>query len=212
MKTSKLNLNKQIKLALLAAMAFLLMLFEIQVPIFPSFLKIDLSDLPALIGAFAFGPVEGIIIEFFKNLLFVVFKGTQTALVGEIANFFIGGLLVSTSALIYNINKTRKNAIIGLISGTIVMSLVAGLLNYFVLVPVYAKAFGAPVSAIVGMGSKINSNIKDLSSLVILSIVPFNILKGFVVSIVTLGIYKSVSPIIHKEAFMSKQSFAKKHM
>lgn len=206
----KFNLNKQIKITLLAAMAFILMYFDFPLPLFPGFLKIDLSDLPALIGAFALGPVEGIVIELLKNILHVLFKGTQTALVGEMANFIVGSVLVFISGYIYKINKSRKGAIVGLISGVLVMTTVASLINYFVLIPTYAKVFKLPLDAIVGMGTKINGNITDLRSLVIWSVVPFNLLKGIMVSLVTLGVYKNVSLLIHKEeVVVSKKQYSK---
>ncbi len=206
----KFNLNKQIKITLLAAMAFILMYFDFPLPLFPGFLKIDLSDLPALIGAFALGPIEGIVIELLKNILHVLFKGTQTALVGEMANFIVGSILVFISGYIYKRNKSRKGAIVGLISGVLVMTTVASLINYFVLIPTYAKVFKLPLDAIVGMGTKINGNITDLRSLVIWSVVPFNLLKGIMVSLVTLGVYKNVSLLIHKEeVVVSKKQYSK---
>ena len=206
----KVNLNKQIKITLLAAMAFILMYFDFPLPLFPGFLKIDLSDLPALIGAFALGPIEGIVIELLKNILHVLFKGTQTALVGEMANFIVGSVLVFISGYIYKRNKSRKGAIVGLISGVLVMTTVASLINYFVLIPTYAKVFKLPLDAIVGMGTKINGNITDLRSLVIWSVVPFNLLKGIMVSLVTLGVYKNVSLLIHKEeVVVSKKQYSK---
>jgi len=193
------NLNSMIKISLLAVMAFVLMFMDMALPIFPSFLKIDLSDLPALLGAFALGPVAGIIIELFKNVLILMFKGTQTGFVGEIANFIVGSLLVGTAGTIYKLNKSRKTAIIGLITGTIVMSVVASVLNYTVLLPLYAKVYKAPIDAFVSMGTAINPAIKDLKSFVLLSILPFNLLKCIVVSAITIPVYKRVSPILHKE-------------
>ncbi len=193
------NLNSMIKISLLAVMAFVLMFMDMALPIFPSFLKIDLSDLPALLGAFALGPVAGIIIELFKNVLILMFKGTQTGFVGEIANFIVGSLLVGTAGTIYKLNKSRKTAIIGLIAGTIVMSVVASVLNYTVLLPLYAKVYKAPIDAFVSMGTAINPAIKDLKSFVLLSILPFNLLKCIVVSAITIPVYKRVSPILHKE-------------
>nr|WP_032121328.1 ECF transporter S component [Clostridium amazonitimonense] len=208
--TKKFSLNRQIKITLLAAMAFILMYFDFPLPIFPSFLKIDLSDLPALIGAFALGPIEGIVIELLKNILHVLFKGTQTALVGETANFIVGSVMVFISGYFYRKNKTRKSAIVGLTIGVISMTLLASLINYFVLIPTYAKVFKMPLDAIIAMGSKINGNITDLSSLIVWAIVPFNLLKGIAVSVVTAGIYKSVSPLIHKEEILvDEKKYAK---
>lgn len=198
------NLNKTIKISLLSAIAFVLMFFEIPLPIFPSFLQIDLSDLPALLGTFALGPVSGVLIELFKNVLHIVFKGTQTGFVGEFANFMVGSIFVVTAGIIYKMRKSKKTAILGLIAGTVVMSLSASVLNYTVLLPLYAKIFKAPIEAFVAMGMAINSNIKTVKDLVLLSILPFNLLKGIVVSAVTIPVYKSISPILHREEMLEE--------
>jgi len=192
------KLVKLIKISLLSVMAFLLMYIELPIPIFPDFLKIDISDLPALLGAFALGPIAGVIIEFFKNILHGMLAG-KTAFVGELANFLVGGCLVLVSGYIYKAKKSKGGAVIALLIGTIVMSVFAGLLNYFVVLPLYEKVLGFPVDVVVGLGTKINHNITDLNSFIIFSIIPFNILKGIAVSAVTLGLYKRVSPLLHKE-------------
>ena len=197
------KLVKLIKISLLSVMAFLLMYIEIPIPIFPEFLKIDISDLPALLGAFALGPIAGIIIELFKNILHGMLAG-KTAFVGELANFLVGGCLVFVSGYIYKAKKSKGGAVIALLIGTMAMSIFAGILNYFVILPLYESVLGFPVDAVVGMGTKINHNIKDLNTFIIFSIIPFNILKGIVVSAVTLGIYKRVSPLLHKEHMDSK--------
>lgn len=193
------NLNKMIKISLLSVMAFVLMFLEFPLPVFPNFLQIDLSDLPALLGGFALGPVSGILIELFKNVLHVMFKGTSTGFVGEFANFMVGSIFVVTAGIIYKMRKSKKTAILGLVAGTVVMSLCASVLNYTMLLPLYAKIFKAPIEAFVAMGTTINSNIKTIKDLVLLSILPFNLLKGVVVSVVTIPIYKKVSPMLHSE-------------
>ena len=192
------KLVKLIKISLLSVMAFLLMYIELPLPVFPDFLKIDISDLPALLGAFALGPIAGVIIELVKNILHGMLAG-KTAFVGELANFLVGGCLVLVSGYVYKVKKSKGGAIIALLIGTIVMSVFAGILNYFVVLPLYEKVLGFPITAVVGMGAKINHSIVDLKSFIVLSIIPFNLLKGAVVSVITLAIYKSISPILHKE-------------
>lgn len=192
------KLVKLIKISLLSVMAFLLMYIELPLPIFPDFLKIDISDLPALLGAFALGPIAGVIIELVKNILHGMLAG-KTAFVGELANFLVGSCLVLVSGYVYKIKKSKGGAIIALLIGVTAMSIFAGILNYFVVLPLYEKVLGFPIAAVVGMGTKINHNIVDLNSFILWSIIPFNFLKGIVVSAVTLAIYKSVSPILHKE-------------
>ncbi|MFU0824828.1 ECF transporter S component [Clostridium sp.] len=202
------GLNTMIKISLLSVMAFILMFLEVPLPIFPSFLKIDLSDLPALFGAFALGPAAGIGIELLKNILHIVFKGTQTGFVGEFANFAVGATLAVTAGTIYRVNKSKKTAILGLVVGSIVMSLVASVLNYTVLLPLYAKVYKAPIDAFVAMGAAVNPNIKTVKDLVMWSIFPFNLLKGIVVSAVTVPLYKRVSPMLHNEVVKDNRRIA----
>lgn len=204
MKNSKLN--TLIKISLLSAIAFLLMFIELPIPIFPDFLKIDISDLPALIGAFALGPVPAIIIELLKNILHGIFKGSNTAFIGEMANFIVGSIMVFTAGIIYKKNKTKKGALIGLAVGTIVMSIGAGIFNYFILLPLYEKVLGFPIAAVVGMGAKLNPSITGLFTFIIWSIIPFNLIKGLVVSIVSAAVYKSLSPILHKDITSKKNT------
>ncbi|NMM61522.1 ECF transporter S component [Clostridium sp. P21] len=192
------RLNKLVKVSLLGVIAFILMFVEVATPLFPSFLKIDISDLPALVGAFALGPMAGIAIEFLKNLLHGL-CGSSTAFIGELANFAVGSVVVVVASCIYGQSKTRKTAVVGLVIGTIAMSLVASVLNYFILLPLYEKVLHFPISAIVAMGNKINPNIKDLNSFVVLAILPFNLIKGVILSGLTFAIYKSVSPILYEE-------------
>jgi len=201
MKKSKLNFMT--KTAMLSVIGFLLMFIELPIPIFPAFLKIDISDLPAIIGCFALGPVAGIVIELVKNILHGIFVG-GTAFIGEFANFAVGALMVSAAGIIYKRKKTKTNAIVGLIAGTLVMSVGASILNYFIVLPLYEAVLHYPVSAIVAMGTKINPHITNLNTLVVLSILPFNILKGIVISAITIPVYKSISPFIQKEAAAAK--------
>lgn len=203
MKNEKLNIL--VKVSMLGVIAFLLMFIEIPLPIFPSFLQIDISDLPALIGAFAMGPVAGIIIELLKNILHGIFKG-GTAFIGEFANFAVGSVMVIITGYLYNKNKSKKTAILSLVMGTVVMSIAAGILNYAILLPLYEKVLGFPIKAVVAMGNKINPSIKDLNSFVVLSILPFNLLKGALVSAITMAVYKSVSPILHDDTFAQSKA------
>lgn len=204
MNTSK-KVNRLVKISLLVAMAFILMLFDFPIPGFPPFLKLDLSDLPALIGGFALGPVAGVIIEGGKILMNMLFTGSSTGGVGEVANFIIGGSFVFTAAVIYHKNKTKKNAVIGLVLATIVMTIVGALFNYFILIPLYAKMFGG-MGAVIGMSAEGNSSISSLAGIIILGITPFNILKGTIVSLITFVTYKKVAPLITKENLIAEQA------
>ena len=130
-----------VQVAMLGAAAVVLMFFDIPLPFAPSFYKIDLSEVPVLIGAFAMGPLAGAAIELIKILLNLVMKGSTTAGVGEVANFLIGCAYVMPAAWIYKTQKTKKNAMIGMAVGTVFLAAAGGLLNAFVLLPAYAAAF-----------------------------------------------------------------------
>ena len=186
------------KIGALSAVAGVLMLLEMPLWFAPSFYKLDFSEIPVLIGAFALGPIAGMTIELIKILLNFVLNGTVTGGVGEIANFFIGCALVVPAGYIYKQNKNTKNAILGMVVGTLVLTVVGALLNYFLLLPVYAKVFGAPIQSFIDMGKALNPYIVDLKTFVLFCVVPFNLLKGIVVSAFTLLIYKRISPILHR--------------
>jgi riboflavin transporter len=184
MKNVSKSTNLTIKLGLLGAIA--LLLSYLAFPVLPafSFLKIDLSDIPALIGAFAFGPLAGAIIEALKNILVFIFNSSGTGGIGELANFMVGCFYVCTAGFIYSKNRTRKTAMISLILATVVMSVAGVLANYFIFVPMY---YG-------------NKSIAFIFHYLVFGIVPFNLIKGIIVSAVTMLIYKRVSMLIHSEA------------
>ena len=141
------------------------------------------------------GPLAGVGIELIKNLLHIVISGTQTAGVGEVANFLIGCAFIVPAGLIYHKKHTRTGALIGMASGTVLMTVIGGLMNAYVLLPVYAKAFGMPLNALVEMGTAINAKITSVSTLILFAVTPFNLLKGVLVSLIVFLIYKKISPI-----------------
>ena len=185
------------QIAMLGAVATVLMLFEFPLPfIAPPFYEMDFSEVPVLVGAFAMGPVAGIAIEAIKILLNFVINGTITAGVGELANFIFGCAFLLPAALIYRSNKTRKNAIIGMAVGTVVMTVAACIMNALVLLPAYGAAFGMPVDAFVQMGTSINKAIDSLFTFAVLAVGPFNLIKGIAVSVVVLLIYQRIRVIL----------------
>ena len=183
------------QIGMLAAISVVLMLFEIPLPFAPSFYEIDFSEVPVLIGCFTMGPIAGVVIEFLKIILNLAINGTVTAGVGEIANFLIGCALVVPAAVIYKVKRTRKGAIIGMTAGTVFMTAAGCFLNAFILLPAYAKAFGMPIDALVGMGTAVNGRITGLTTFVVFAVAPFNLLKGALASVIVFLIYKKVSPI-----------------
>ena len=192
----KLELSTLLKIAILGAISFIIMLVEFPLWFAPSFYQIDFSDIPALIGAFSLGPVAGILIELIKNILHFVLKSSGTGGVGEVANFIIGALFVGIAGFIYQKNKTRKNAVIGMGLGTIIMAIAGSALNYFVLIPVYKNSM--PIEQIIDMAKAVNNVVVDVKTLVIYTVFPFNLLKGIVVSLITLPLYKRLSSVLTK--------------
>lgn len=189
--------RKLVEIGMLGAIATVLMLFEFPIPLIaPPFYELDFSEVPVLVGAFALGPMAGASIELIKILINLLINGTATAFVGEIGNYLLGCSFIIPAALIYKKKKTKKNAMIAMVSGTIIMTVFGCILNAYVLLPTYAAAFGMPIDAIVGMGSAINANITNVMTFVVLAVAPFNILKGIIVSIITMLIYKHISPIL----------------
>ncbi|MEG0692267.1 MAG: ECF transporter S component [Oscillospiraceae bacterium] len=194
----KINIATIAKIGILSAIAVIVMLFEIPLWFAPPFYKIDLSEVVVLIGGFALGPVAAIFIELVKILLNLLINGTSTAGIGEAANFVIGIAFVLPAVYIYRHKKSMKTAIIGMTVGTVVMAIVGGLANLYVLLPVYANVYGMPIEALVDMGSKLNTSITDVYTFVLLATTPFNLLKGVLTSVITLLLYKKLSPILHK--------------
>ena len=183
--------------AMLSAIAGVLMLFEIPLFFAPSFYKLDLSELPVLICTFYLGPVAGVVSELLKVMLKLILKGTTTAFVGDFANFAVGCSFVLPASIFYHSRPSRGRAIIGLIVGTLAMTVFGSAFNAVYLLPKFSALFGMPMDAIVGMGTKVNPAIKSVSSLVFFAVVPFNLLKGVVVSFLTMLLYKRISPLLH---------------
>ena len=192
---TKTRVKTMVQIAMLSAIAVVLMLFEIPLPFAPAFYQIDFSEVPVLVGCFAMGPAAGAAIEFLKILLNFAINGTVTAGVGEVANFLIGCALVIPAGLIYQRKRTRQRAMTGMLVGTVLMTAAGCVLNAYVLLPTYAKAFGMPLEVLVEMGSKINGSITNLFTFVMFAVAPFNLLKGIVVSMIVFIIYKKISPV-----------------
>lgn len=185
------------KVGILSALATVLMLIEFPLPfIAPPFYKLDFSELPVLVGSFALGPVAGVLIELIKNLLNLLIEGTETAFVGELANFLMGCAFVLPAAIWYRVKKTRAAALCGMILGTLTLALVGTLVNYFVLIPMYSVLYNLPLDTIVGMGTAITPAISNLFTLVVFAVAPFNLIKGVVISAFTFVLYKRVSPLL----------------
>ncbi|MDD3477748.1 MAG: ECF transporter S component [Candidatus Izemoplasmatales bacterium] len=193
------GIRKLSMIAILSAMAVMLMYLEFAVGFAPDFYKLDFSEVPVLIGAFALGPVAGVTIEAIKIVLAFLLKGSYTAGVGEFANFLIGVSLVFPAALIYRLKKDRIHAVIGLLFGVFMMTTVGSLLNAYLLLPLFARLSEVDVAYFVAIGTTINPAITNLSTFVLFAVAPFNLMKGTLVSLMVFLVYKRVSPIIHGE-------------
>ena len=179
--------------AMLSAVAFILQYIEIAIPIMPAFIKFDFSDLPALIGAFAYGPLAGVLIELIKNLIHCAFS--QSATVGELSNFILGAVFVGTAGFIYKNKKNETTALIGGVVGSVVMGLVCIPSNYFVVYPVYYAA-GFAEEAVLGMYQLILPGVKNILQCLFVFNLPFTIVKGLISTAITMLIYKHLSPIL----------------
>lgn len=181
-----------------SAVSGVLMLIEIPLPFAPPFYKLDISEVPVLILTFAYGPVAGILTEMLKIFIKLIIKGTSSAFVGELANFVIGASLILPAGFIYFMKKTKKQALLACIIGTVVMTAFGSLFNGIYLLPKFAAIYGMPLSAIIGMGTAINPRINSVTALVLMCVVPMNLLKGAVDSVIVNLLYKRLSPIIKK--------------
>lgn len=195
-QTRTFSTRNLVLMGMLGALSAVLMIFKFPVPFAPSFYTVDFSEVPVLIGAFALGPVSGIVIELVKILINFLINGTYTAGIGELANFISGSILVFTAAGIYSRKKNRKNAVIGLTVATIVMSIASCFINYFITLPAYFALCGYSWEMILDMCKSINGSITGPMTFLVLAVLPFNLLKCGLSSLITLLLYKNVSPII----------------
>ena len=183
--------------AMLGAFAGVLMLLEFPLSfIAPPFYKIDVSEVPVMIGTFAFGPVQGVVIELIKILIKLVLKGTSTGGVGDLANFVIGCAMVIPAGIIYKRRKTKRSAVIGMTVSTLVMAVVGVFLNAYVMIPLYSAFM--PIEQIVAAGKAIIPWVSDTLTFCLFCVLPFNVIKGVIVSVIVAFIYKPLSRIIHK--------------
>ena len=185
--------------AMLSAVAFVLMFIEMPIPaLIPSFVKLDISDLPELLAAFALGPVYGVAVAFLKNLLHIVIKGTSSAYVGELFNFIMGAVLAFTAGTIYRRKKTRTNAILASVAASVLMGLMSVPLNYFVVYPAYVVCYHLPMPAIIGMYQAILPSVNGLLDCLLIFNMPFTIFKGLLDVVLCFLIYKPLSPLLHR--------------
>lgn len=192
------NTRKLTVTAMLSAVAFLLMFLEFSVPmLIPSFVKMDLSDLPALIGAFSLGPVYGVVIELLKNILHIVFKGTSSAGIGELCNFTLGAVFALTAGALYQRWHTRKGAMGASLAGAAAMAVVSVPMNFFIVYPFYASLFGG-MENIIAAYQAILPSVDSLLKCLLIFNAPFTLVKGLLDVLVCFFVYKPLSNFIRR--------------
>ncbi|OAS87431.1 MULTISPECIES: ECF transporter S component [Metabacillus] len=172
------KVRKHVTVGMLSSIAYLLMMLDFPFPGFPSFLQIDFSDVPALIAAIVFGPAAGLMVEAIKNILHYLIQGSATGVpVGEISNFIAGSLFILPSAYLFRRFKNLKGLLVGLAIGTLLMTVIMSILNYFVIMPAYTLFLNMPA-----MTSEATRQ------LVVAAILPFNLIKGLIVTLLIIAI------------------------
>ena len=185
-------------IALFGAASLVLMLVDFPLPFAPSFLKFDFADLPAILGTFMMGPVEGILICIVKLLLKLAIKGSETAFVGEFANLIAGAAYMLPAALVYHFKKGKSGAVLSLAVGTIVVSIFGIFSNMIIMFPAYSKLYGLPMEVIIGMGTAVNPHITNMFTLMLFAVFPFNLVKYGIVSVITFFVYKRLKKLLFK--------------
>jgi riboflavin transporter FmnP len=191
-----LNPRKVAMIGLFSAISAVLMLWEIPLFFAPGFYKLDFSELPIMIITFAFGPAAGVFTEFCKILLNLLLNGTNTAFVGELANFLIGCSFLLPASFLYEWHKTKKRAFVSLLTGTLSMTIIGSLFNAVYLLPAFSKLYGLPLDQLIAMGTAVNPAITNIPTFVCLAVAPFNLIKGILISALTLLLYKPLRPIM----------------
>lgn len=191
------NPRRIVMTAMLSAVAFLLMFIEFPIPaIIPPFIKLDFSELPALIASFSLGPVSGVIVCLVKNLLHILIKGTSSAGVGELSNFLLGVCFVVPAGLIYKKDHGRRGALIACLVGALTMGVLCVPVNYFITYPAYIKFYGLPLASILAMYQQILPSVRDLFGCLVVFNLPFTFFKGVCDAVFTFLLYKRISPFL----------------
>ena len=195
METKKTGIKSVAVVAIMGAIGFILMVLEFPMPfLIPPFIKFDFSELPAIITAFALGPIQGIIVCLIKNLLHLFV--TTSAGVGELSNFILGAIFVGTAGIIYRYKKTRSGALIGSIVCALLMAVISVVSNYFVVYPAYVTLYGMPMEAIIGMYKALLPASDTLLKSLLIFNLPFTFAKGMIDAVICFAVYKKLSPIL----------------
>lgn len=194
---NKLITTKLTVTAMLTAVAVVLQYIEVSIPIVPSFLKLDFSDIPELIGSFVIGPFWGVIICLLKNLIHLPF--TSSVGVGEFSNFILGAIFVFVAGMIYKYHKSKKGALVASVCGALAMAVMSIVTNYFIVYPIYAQLWaGGDMNVIINMYKALLPVSDTLMKSLLIFNLPFTFAKGIIVAAITMFIYKPLSNLIVK--------------
>ena len=196
-KTKKMNTRTLAGSGILTAVAIALQFLEFSIPLVPSFLKFDFSDLPALIGAFAYGPVAGVVISLIKNVVHIPFG--STSFVGPLSNFLLAACFTLVAGYTYKLKKTKGNAFVAGVTGAVMMGLFSVVVNYFIIYPLYYSVLGFPEEAVLGLYKVVMPSLKSVSDGLIIFNIPFTVVKGLAVVAVSMLIYKPLSKYLKGE-------------
>ena len=181
--------------AMLSAVAFVLMFLDFPIPML-SFVKMDFSDLPELLGAFALGPMYGVLISLIKNLIHLLLASSTNG-VGELCNFLFGAVFAWVAGFVYQRNKSRRTAVLGAVLGAVAMAIISVPLNYFLTYPAYVVIYGMPLDTIIGMYQAILPSAGSLLECLVIFNMPWTLAKGLLDAVLCMLIYKPLSPILH---------------
>ncbi|MCD8379419.1 MAG: ECF transporter S component [Lachnospiraceae bacterium] len=195
---TKLSTQKLCFIGLFGALSAVLMLFDFPLFFAPSFMKLDLAELPGILGGFMFGPLVGECIVVVKILLNTLMTGSSTMYVGELSNLILSSIYVLTASVIYKLHKTRKQAVLSLVAAVLTVSVIALISNTFFIFPAYAVIYGMSMETIVSMAAAVNPLVHDTMTMMLFSVFPFNLVKYGAVSIITFIVYKRLHGAINK--------------
>ncbi|RYM06232.1 ECF transporter S component [Sporolactobacillus sp. THM7-7] len=194
-------MKKPVIISLLSALGFLIYYFAFPLPLFPGFLTMDFSDLPALVGAIALGPGAGIAIEAIKNILHVLLTGSLTVVpVGEISNFIAGSIFILVCWYFYKRRPSIFSLALGMVAGTLIMTVIMAVANYYIILPSYAIFLGFNVDSVISMSQAANRNITSLMTYIVYAIMPFNLIKGAALTLIMLPVYARLKNYLNKRA------------
>ena len=192
-RTNLFSTKQLLGLTMMAAMAAVLMFFRFPLPFAPSFMDVDLADVPVLIGGFAYGPIAGVLIALLKNIIKLITQGSTTAYVGELSNFIVTSAYVFVAASYYRVHRTKEGSRIALLLGVISLTVVATLSNGFLIFPLFEKLAGFPMEAILGATQAVNPLVDTYWEMMIFAVVPFNLVKGSLNAVITALLYRHIS-------------------